>query len=92
MALKRTTVYVEAEDLAVIKEAAAREGIAEAEIIREGIHLAAMSRRRWDEPFFSRTYKPIGEATEDDVRADKAAAYEQTKQAAVLPERKQGAA
>ncbi|SDT31525.1 hypothetical protein SAMN05216371_1867 [Streptomyces sp. TLI_053] len=92
MTLKRTTVYVEAEDLAVIKEAAAREGIAEAEIIREGIHLAAMSRRTWDEPFFSRTYKPIGEATADDVWADKAAAYERTKQADVSPEREQGAA
>ncbi|MFF8771090.1 CopG family transcriptional regulator [Kitasatospora sp. NPDC015120] len=92
MALKRTTVYVEAEDLAVIKEAAAREGIAEAEIIREGVHLAAMSRRTWDEPFFSRTYKPIGEATEDDVWAEQAAAYERTKHAAASPGREQGAA
>ncbi|MFE7191057.1 CopG family transcriptional regulator [Kitasatospora sp. NPDC057541] len=92
MALKRTTVYVEAEDLAVIKEAAAREGIAEAEIIREGIHLAAMSRRTWDEPFFSRTHQPIGEATEDDVWADKAAAYERTKQAPVPPGQERGAA
>ena len=33
MSLKRTTVYVEADDLATIKEAAAREGLAEAEII-----------------------------------------------------------
>ncbi|MER6360912.1 CopG family transcriptional regulator [Kitasatospora sp. NPDC001527] len=93
MALKRTTVYVDAEDLAVIKEAAAREGMAEAEIIREGIHLAAMSpRRTWDEPFFSRTHKPIGEATEDDLWADRAAAYERTKRAAALPEREQGPA
>ncbi|MCX4689074.1 ribbon-helix-helix domain-containing protein [Kitasatospora purpeofusca] len=82
MTLKRTTVYVEAEDLAVIKEAAAREGIAEAEIIREGIHLAAMARRVWNEPFFSSTYEPVGDATEEDIWAEKAAAYERTKHAA----------
>jgi hypothetical protein len=49
MSLRRTNVYAEAEDLALIKEAAARRGIPEAEIIREGIHLAAMSSRVWDE-------------------------------------------
>ncbi|MFJ9951586.1 CopG family transcriptional regulator [Kitasatospora sp. NPDC091207] len=92
MTLKRTTVYVEAEDLAVIKEAAAREGIAEAEIIREGIHLAAMSRRTWDEPFFSAVYQPIGEATEDDVWTDKVAAYERTKQSSAPTEKRRGAA
>ncbi|MEV6976123.1 hypothetical protein [Kitasatospora sp. NPDC093806] len=92
MALKRTTVYVEAEDLAVIKEAAAREGIAEAEIIREGIHLAAMSRRTWDEPFFRATYEPLGEAAADDVWAEKAAAYERTKSTAAPDEHRRGAA
>ncbi|MFI9326796.1 CopG family transcriptional regulator [Kitasatospora sp. NPDC052868] len=92
MALKRTTVYVEAEDLAVIKEAAAREGIAEAEIIREAIHLAAMSRRTWDEPFFSAVYQPVGEATADDVRADQAEAYERTKGACAPADRRRGAA
>lgn len=50
MSLKRTNVYAEAEDLELIKEAAARRGVPEAEIIREGIHLAAMSSRVWDEP------------------------------------------
>ncbi|MEV0194241.1 ribbon-helix-helix protein, CopG family [Kitasatospora purpeofusca] len=59
MALKRVSVHVEAGDLAVIKEAAAREGIPAAEIIREGVHLAAMSRRVWDEPFFSSTHRPV---------------------------------
>lgn len=33
-----------------IKEAAAKRGVPEAEIIREGIHLAAMSSHVWDEP------------------------------------------
>jgi hypothetical protein len=50
MPLKRTNVYADAEDLARIKEAAAQRGIPEAEIIREGIHLAAMSSRVGDEP------------------------------------------
>jgi hypothetical protein len=50
MSLKRTNVYADAEDLARIKDAAARRGVPEAEIIREGIHLAAMSSRVWDEP------------------------------------------
>lgn len=50
MSLRRTNVYADAADLAIIKEAAARRGIPEAEIIREGIHLAAMSSRVWDDP------------------------------------------
>jgi hypothetical protein len=50
MALKRTTVHVDEQDLAIIKEAAARRGVPEAEIIRRGIHLAAMGERRWTEP------------------------------------------
>jgi len=79
MALKRTTVYAEAEDLAVIKEAAARRGIAEAEIIREAIHLAAMANRTWDEPFFSATYPATGDASMGDLWAAKAQAYERGK-------------
>jgi len=50
MSLRRTNVYADVEDLMLIKEAAARRGVAEAEIIREGIHLAAMSSRVWDDP------------------------------------------
>lgn len=56
MGLKRTTVYVEEQDLAVIKEAAARRGVPEAEIIRRGIHLAAMGERRWEEPLDMPTF------------------------------------
>ncbi|MGW2210646.1 hypothetical protein [Streptomyces sp. NPDC001781] len=47
-------------DLAIIKEAAKRRGISEAEIIRQGIHLAAMANRVWDEPLFSRTFRGAG--------------------------------
>ncbi|GGT56084.1 hypothetical protein GCM10010243_38160 [Streptomyces matensis] len=60
MSLKRTNVYADPEDLAIIKEAAKRRGISEAEIIRQGIHLAAMANRVWDEPLFSRTVKGRG--------------------------------
>ncbi|MFD7919166.1 CopG family transcriptional regulator [Streptomyces sp. NPDC059740] len=60
MSMKRTNVYADPEDLAIIKEAAQRRGISEAEIIRQGIHLAAMANRVWEEPLFSRTFKGTG--------------------------------
>lgn len=59
MSMKRTNVYADPEDLAIIK-AARRRGISEAEIIRQGIHLAAMANRVWDEPLFSRTFEGAG--------------------------------
>ena len=69
MSMKRTNVYADPEDLAIIKEAAQRRGISEAEIIRQGIHLAAMANRVWDEPLFSRTFEGSGRTpTEEDVR------------------------
>ena len=55
--MKRTNVYADPEDLAVIKEAAKRRGVSEAGIIRQGIHLAAMANRVWAEPLFSRTFE-----------------------------------
>jgi hypothetical protein len=68
MSLKRTNVYADPEDLALIKEIAARRGVPEAQIIREGIHLAAMSNRVWDSPFDWPTFEGSGEpATSDDV-------------------------
>jgi hypothetical protein len=60
MSLRRTNVYADTEDLARIREAAARRGISEAEIIREGIHLAAMSSRVWDEPLDWPTFEGSG--------------------------------
>lgn len=69
MSLKRTNVYADAEDLALIKDAAKRRGRTEAEILREGIHLAALSYRVWDEPVewpkVSGGGKP---ATKDEIR------------------------
>lgn len=87
MVLKRTTVFAEADDLAVIKDAAERKGVPEAEIIREAIHLAALANRTWDEPFFSGTFEPrdTGMLSRDDlldeVWAEKARAYEQDRDA-----------
>ncbi|NLU70980.1 ribbon-helix-helix protein, CopG family [Streptomyces sp. HNM0574] len=49
MALKRTTVMVDEEDLAKVKEAAAREGRSESEYFREAFHLVALRSQRWDE-------------------------------------------
>jgi hypothetical protein len=61
MSLKRTNVYADPEDLALIKRTAARRGVPEAEIIREGIHLAAMSTRVWDEPLEWPTFEGSGQ-------------------------------
>ncbi|MGP4002446.1 CopG family transcriptional regulator [Streptomyces sp. 8N706] len=68
MSMKRTNVYADPEDLTLIKEAAKRRGIPEAEIIREGIHLAAMANRVWDEPLDWPSFEGSGEtATSDEV-------------------------
>jgi hypothetical protein len=70
MSLKRTNVYADAEDLELIKEIAARRGVPEAQIIREGIHLAAMSNRIWDSALDWPTFEGSGEtATSDEVTA-----------------------
>lgn len=68
MSLTRTTVYVDSADLATIKEAARRRGVSEAEIIREGVHLAAMASRQWDEPFFDEPLDLGGRVSRDDIR------------------------
>ncbi|MFE9168249.1 CopG family transcriptional regulator [Streptomyces kebangsaanensis] len=71
MTLKRTNVYAEDSDLQLIKQAAARLGVSEAEIIREGIHRIALAHRVWDEPFVSdeETFDLGGPVTEDEVSA-----------------------
>ncbi|MGW2226190.1 ribbon-helix-helix domain-containing protein [Streptomyces kanamyceticus] len=70
MALKRTNVYADDSDLALIKDAAARLGVSEAEIIREGIHRIALAHRVWDEPFVTdeETFDLGGPVTRDDIR------------------------
>ncbi|MFD7899315.1 CopG family transcriptional regulator [Streptomyces sp. NPDC059568] len=78
MALKRTNVYADDADLALIKEAAARLGVPEAEIIREGIHRIALAHRVWDEPFIAdeETFDLGGPVTRDDIRAAVTDGYE----------------
>jgi hypothetical protein len=66
MSLKRTNVYADPDDLALIKQTAARRGVPEAEIIREGIHLAAMSTRVWDEPLEWPTFDGNGQPVTND--------------------------
>ncbi|WP_067527823.1 ribbon-helix-helix domain-containing protein [Nocardia uniformis] len=56
MPLKRTMVYADADDLAVLKAAAARSDVSEAEIIRNAIHLAAQRVRRRSEPLRLRRF------------------------------------
>jgi hypothetical protein len=68
MSLTRTTVYVDSTDLATIKEAARRRGVPEAEIIREGVHLAAMASRQWDEPFFDEPIDLGGRVSREEIR------------------------
>ena len=87
--MKRTTVFADENDLAILKAAAARRGVSEAELLRDAIHLAAMANRTWDEPFFAHTYFPedgvAGQGVADvldDVWAQKADGYERTKNSA----------
>ncbi|GAA5050961.1 hypothetical protein [Streptomyces similanensis] len=53
MALKRVSLLVEGADLALIEAAAARRGVSEAELLREGVHRIARAYRAWGEPFVS---------------------------------------
>ncbi|MEV8568153.1 CopG family transcriptional regulator [Streptomyces sp. NPDC051322] len=71
MALKRTNVYADDSDLSLIKEAAARLGVSEAEIIREGIHRIALAHRVWNEPFVTdeETFDLGGPVTGEDIRS-----------------------
>lgn len=84
--MRRTTVFADEDDLAVIKAAAARRGVAEAELIRDAIHLAALANREWTEPVFAAIYTPRRGHRQvktddvlDDVWTGKAAAYQQSK-------------
>ncbi|MBU3067408.1 CopG family transcriptional regulator [Nocardia sp. NEAU-G5] len=56
MPLERTTVYADADDLALIKDAAAHGDVSEIEIIRNAIHLAAMRVQRRSAPLHLRRF------------------------------------
>lgn len=69
MSMKRTNVYADPEDLALIKEAAARRGVPEAEILREAVKLAALGARLWDEPLVQddETFDLGGRVSSEDI-------------------------
>jgi hypothetical protein len=68
MTLRKTTVMVDAEDLELIKEAAAREGRPESEYFREAFHIAAMRTRRWGDQWDIPTFDLGGPIREDDIK------------------------
>ncbi|MFV2010188.1 MULTISPECIES: ribbon-helix-helix protein, CopG family [unclassified Micromonospora] len=69
MALKKTTVMVDEDDLRIIKEAAAREGRPESEYFREAFHIAALRARRWSRDWDIPEFGFGGPVSDDDVRA-----------------------
>ncbi|NUS42191.1 MAG: CopG family transcriptional regulator [Mycobacteriaceae bacterium] len=68
MGLKKTTVMVDENDLAIIKRAARREGKPESEYFREAFHIAALRAQRWTEPLDLPQFSFGKDVTEDDVR------------------------
>ncbi|MGV9823201.1 hypothetical protein [Nocardia xishanensis] len=56
MPLKRTVVYIDADDLVTIEEAAARTQVSPGQITRDAIQLAAMRGRRRSEPLRLRRF------------------------------------
>jgi hypothetical protein len=69
MALRKTTVMVDEDDLRVIKEAAAREGRPESEYFREAFRIAALRARRWSGDWDIPEIGFGGPVSDDDVRA-----------------------
>jgi predicted DNA binding CopG/RHH family protein len=47
---KQVSVYLDAEDLAAMKEIAACQGMALSDVIRTVIHQAATRAQQWDDP------------------------------------------
>lgn len=60
MPMKRTNIFADPADLAMIRETDRRRDLSKAEIIRQGIHLAALANQVWDKPFFPHTYSGSG--------------------------------
>ena len=50
MERKQVSVYLDAEDLAALKEIAAGRGMTLSDVIREVIHQAAANVQQWDDP------------------------------------------
>ncbi|WP_225844742.1 ribbon-helix-helix protein, CopG family [Streptomyces sp. HPF1205] len=69
MALKKTTVMVDEEDLRAVKEAAEREGRPESEFFREAFHIVALRNRRWDQEWDIPELDFGGPLSAEDVKA-----------------------
>ncbi len=69
--MKRTNVYADPADLALIKQVAEQRGVSEAEILREGVHLAALGARVWEESLVAdeETVDLGGPVRRPDIRA-----------------------
>jgi hypothetical protein len=67
MALKKTTVMVDEEDLKAVKEAAAREGRPESEYFREAFHIVALRSRRWSEDWDIPEFRFGGPVSDEDI-------------------------
>lgn len=68
MALKKTTVMVDEDDLRAVKEAAASEGRPESEYFREAFHLVALRTRRWNDDWDIPVVDLGDPVTDDDVK------------------------
>jgi hypothetical protein len=68
MALKKTTVMVDEDDLRAVKEVAAREGRPESEYFREAFHIVALRARRWSGDWDIPEFHFGGPVSDDDVR------------------------
>lgn len=69
MALKKTTVMVDEEDLRAVKEAAEREGRPESEFFREAFHIVALRNRRWDQEWDIPELDFGGPLSAEDIKA-----------------------
>jgi hypothetical protein len=68
MALKKTTVMVDEDDLRAVKEVAAREGRPESEYFREAFHIVALRARRWSGDWDIPEFRFGGPVSDDDIK------------------------
>ncbi|MCS0634308.1 ribbon-helix-helix protein, CopG family [Streptomyces sp. LP05-1] len=74
MGLRRIDVYVDQADLELIRAAAIRRGLPEAELVREAVHRLALATRVWDEAFIEDedTFDFGGPVGPEEIRATRA--------------------
>jgi hypothetical protein len=65
--LKKTTMWVDEEDVKAVREAAAREGRPMSEYFREAFHIAALRSRRWSEKWDIPEFRLGGPVSDEDI-------------------------